>query len=322
MSRFYLGIDGGQSSTLALIADETGLIVGAGRGGPCNHVAKSEGRARFLGAIRDCLYQACAQAGLDSKSIRFAAACLGFSGGPEDKEALSCELIASDKYKVTHDAEIALTGATAGGPGIIIIAGTGSMAFGRNAEGRMARAGGWGYVYGDEGGAFDMVRQAIRAALRFEEGWGPETSLYGQLLAATSSASANTLLHRLYGELERNEVAKLAPMVAQAAEKGDHVAIAVVERAAGKLAWFTAGVYRNLFPRRERIPLIPVGGAFSNSLLRSTFAANILIETGCETVSAQFSPVSGAVLEALRMDGNSSELRGAPEFEKWQYGRA
>src|SRR5947209_3167873 len=81
----------------------------------------------------------------------------------------------------------ALAGATRSGQGIITIAGTGSIAFGRNPAGRTARAGGWGYIFGDEGGGFDIARQATRAILRLEEGWGPPTALRETLLAATGS---------------------------------------------------------------------------------------------------------------------------------------
>jgi len=149
MTRLYFGIDGGQSSTKALLADETGKVIGRGRGGPCNHVGSMEGRAKFLSAVGDCLRQAYHEAGLESTSVRFASVCLGLSGGAEDKEAYIKELIPSERYKLTHDAEIALIGGTAGEPGIIIIAGTGSIAFGRNGQMQTARAGGWGYIFGD-----------------------------------------------------------------------------------------------------------------------------------------------------------------------------
>ena len=90
---------------------------------------------------------------------------------------------------------VALAGAHAGEPGIITVAGTGTISFGRNAAGKYARAGGWGYVYGDEGGGFDIVRQAVRAILRYEEGWGPPTLLTAKLLEATGMKLANDLLH-------------------------------------------------------------------------------------------------------------------------------
>src|SRR5688500_13852289 len=149
MTPLFLGVDGGQSSTTAVIGDETGQVLGFGRGGACNHVGAAEGKEKFLRAISGCLSAACAQASLDPGSVRFASACLGFSGGPADKEALLRELIAADAMIVTHDALIALAGATAGEPGIITIAGTGSIAFGRNGQGKSVRAGGWGYVFGD-----------------------------------------------------------------------------------------------------------------------------------------------------------------------------
>ncbi|MBV9670050.1 MAG: hypothetical protein JOZ43_03755, partial [Acidobacteriales bacterium] len=198
MSRLYLGIDGGQSSTKALIAKESGRIIGHGRAGPCNHVRTCQGRAKFFEAVSGSVNAACNQAGIDASTVTFAAVCLGFSGGPEDKEAHSRELIRSTKYKITHDAEIALSGATAGQPGIITIAGTGSMVFGRNAAKKTARAGGWGYVFGDEGGAFDLTRRALRAALQFEEGWGRPTVLRAVLLESTGARDANDLLHRFY----------------------------------------------------------------------------------------------------------------------------
>ena len=317
MRRFYLGIDGGQSSTTALIADEAGRVIGRGRGGPCNHTGTAEGHAKFFSAVGGCLEEALQQAGLKAKEVRFAAACLGFSGGPEDKEAYSRELIQSAKFKITHDAEIALTGATAGKPGIIVIAGTGSMAFGRNANGQQARAGGWGYIFGDEGSGFDLTRRALRAALQQEEGWGTATALKGLLLDATGAANVNDLLHRFYtAEFPRTRVASLAPLVDEAARSGDDVAISILKRAAAKLAWFVAGVHGQLFKSGEPVPVAYIGGGFRSERLRAHFAERLLGSTGCNAEPPRLSPAAGAVLEALRLDGNSSELSNVPDAEK------
>src|SRR5579864_5639073 len=127
--RLFLGVDGGQSGTSALIGDENGLVLGAGTGGPCNHAAAAEGRAKLERAVRDTVGEACALASLDPRSVHFAAACFGMSGGPEDKRAILGEIVAADMLVVTTDADIALAGATEGEPGIITIAGTGSIAF-------------------------------------------------------------------------------------------------------------------------------------------------------------------------------------------------
>lgn len=317
MSRYYLGIDGGQSSTTALIADETGKIIGRGSGGPCNHVRAAEGRAKFFRAIGACLDEAYGAAGLDPKTVLFAASCLGFSGGAEDKDAYARELIRSAKYKITHDAEIALSGAMAGEPGLIVIAGTGSMAFGRNGSGASARAGGWGYVFGDEGGAFDIVRRALRAVLREEEGWGRPTKLRALLLEATGAENADNLLHRFYrDEYPRTRVASFAPLVTEAAEEGDLAARRILERAGGKLAWFVRGVYGQLFGSGESVRVAHIGGVFRSAPLLAVFRNRIKESIGCEVSEPRLGPAAGAVLEALRLDGNASELSDVPESEK------
>ncbi len=312
MPRYYLGVDGGQSSTTALIADEKGCVVGAGHAGPCNHVSGPEAQERFLNVVGDCLSQA--SRGISGASMpEFAAACLGFSGGAEDKEAYSRRLIRSPHLKITHDAEIALIGATAGEPGIIAVAGTGSIAFGRNAAGRTARAGGWGYIFGDEGGAFDLVRRALRAALRFEEGWGPATSLHRVLLDTTGASSANQLLHRFYAQTARKEIAEFAPLVTECAESGDAVAQAIVAESADALSRYVEGTYRNLFTAPETVAVAYIGGVFRNARVLRAFAERVQARIGCEAVHPRFSPAAGAVLEALRLDGNCSKLTGIPE---------
>src|SRR6185312_5654167 len=129
MAALFLGIDGGQSRTTAVIGDDTGRILGSGHGGPCNHVAASEGRAKFFNAIDGCLEQACDEAQLDRRTLAFETVCAGFSGGSADKDAYLRELIPAKHYIVTIDALVALSGATGGEPGIITIAGTGSISY-------------------------------------------------------------------------------------------------------------------------------------------------------------------------------------------------
>ncbi len=315
MPDLYLGIDGGQSSTTALLADENGNVLGVGKGGPCNHVAASEGRAKFRSAVGDCIGQACRQAGLPSSDIVFSGVCLGFSGGAEDKESYARELIRSKRYKITHDAEIALAGATGGQPGIIIIAGTGSIAFGRNAGGETARAGGWGYVFGDEGGAFDLVRRALRAALADEEGWGKHTSLKSRLLKAVHAASVNALLHGFYTPaFPRAKVASFAPLVTEAAHAGDEVALAILQSAATELVRYSEGVYRHLFTQNEQVELAYIGGVFRSEPLCTHFHHSIEQRIPCRVGPPKFPPVVGALLDALGLDGNASDLSGLPDL--------
>lgn len=311
MTRLFLGVDGGQSSTTALIGSETGRVIGFGRGGPCNHVGAAEGRAKFLDAIGGCIQQACRQGNVPR--AEFESACLGFSGGPADKEFLVRELLSAGKLLVTDDALVALIGACAGEPGLITIGGTGSIAYGRNGEGRTARAGGWGHIFGDEGGAFDIVRQALRAALRHEEGWGPETLLEPILLDATRSRNANELMHLWYtAEWPRSRVATLAKLVDQAAAGGDQVARGVMEDAARQLAALAIAVRSRLFQPAEEARVCYIGGVFRSAAILEGFRS----EVGGRVTPPEFGPAAGALLEAYRTAGLTARLSNLPEFEK------
>jgi N-acetylglucosamine kinase-like BadF-type ATPase len=305
--KLFLGIDGGQSSTTAVVGDETGRVVGYGRGGPCNHVKTGDGREKFTNAIRECLGRA------GFANAHFAALCAGFSGGPADKEALLSELVPGDLTFVTHDGLIALSGATAGAPGIIAIAGTGQLCFGRNAAGRTARAGGWGYVYGDEGGGFDLTRQALRAALRQHEGWGPRTTLHDRLLAETGATDANDLLHRFYSsEYPRSRIAGLSKLVDAAGREGDEVALSILETAAQQLAGYAAAVYGQLFQEPDPVAVAPIGGVWKSEIVRERFQQLVELTDGQRLITPRHGPAAGALIEAYRLAGLDVVLSSVP----------
>lgn len=315
--KIFLGIDGGQSSTTALIADETGRILGYGRGGPCNHVAASEGRAKFLNAIGGCVGTACSQADLDPQTVQYAAVCAGFSGGPADKQALLGELVRTENLIVTTDALIALSGAHAGRPGIITIAGTGSISYGRNAAKKVVRAGGWGFIYGDEGGGFDITRQAVRAALRQEEGWGPHTILRDMLLAETGAKDANEMMHWFYtSSFPRPRIAAYSKLVDTAALNGDAVAYQILKNAAQELATITSAVRNQLFDERDEVLISPIGGVFRSGLLTQRFQMLVELREGNRIHDPQYGPAAGALIEALASAGLEPALTNLPESEK------
>jgi len=309
----FLGVDGGKSSTKALIGDEAGHVLGAGTGGPCNHVGEAEGRARLARAVQECVALACEQARLRPAEVAFEAACFGMSGGPADKQAILAEILRAHKLVVTHDALIALSGATGGEPGVATIAGTGSIAFGRNAEGKTARAGGWGFVFGDEGSSFDITRQAIRAALRYEEGWGPETALLAALLDATGARDSNELLHNFYtAEWPRPRVAALAKLVNDVALHGDPVARDILSGAAQQLATLALSVKMRLFPAGEPALLCYIGGVFESGLLLERYRQLVELEDGVRCEPPRYSPAAGALLEAYRASGIHPALKEIP----------
>jgi len=304
-SHLFLGVDGGQSSTKALIGDASGRLLGRGVAGPCNHVSAAEAKAKFLRTIRECVGAAIADAGL-SPDVVFEAACFGMSGGPEDKEALLREAVAAERWLVTHDALIALSGALGGEDGIVAIAGTGSIAFGRRGSQTM-RTGGWGYIFGDEGGAFWIAREALREALREEEGSRPTPGMLRErLLQATGMKSAYEVLHAFYTpEWPRSRVARLAVEVSAAAAAGDDYANTILKCAGGNLAALVVSITGKLWPR-ERAETSYIGGVFQDRIVLDAFTRHV-------TPNIPHPPVwdaaGGALIEALRLVGISVPLR-------------
>jgi len=306
---FFLGVDGGQSGTTAIIGNELGRILGRGEGGPCNHASEAEGRAKLERAVGESVGAACQQAGLEYATVSFRSACFGMSGGPDDKESILAGLLRTNRLVVTHDAATALAGATGAGQGIVLIAGTGSIAYGRNAAGRTARAGGWGHIFGDEAGAFDIARQATRAALRMEEGWGPQTALRHSLLAVTGARNANQALHCFYSpEWPRSRVATLATLVGAAAEEGDAVALQILDRAAQELAFLAAAVRGQLWTAGELVEVAYVGGVFQEPRLLERFRLLTEFEEGNRCHAPNHGPAEGALLEAYRSEGLNPEV--------------
>lgn len=315
--KLFLGIDGGQSSTTALIGDESGRVIGAGRGGPCNHVGAAEGRSKFVGAITACVDMACKAASIHPDKAIFEAACCGFSGGPADKEALLHEILRVGSMTVTTDALIALSGATAGASGVVTISGTGSISYGRSADRHIARAGGWGYIYGDEGGGFDLTRQALRAALRHEEGWGPTTVLLPMLLEVTGAASANDLLHRFYtADFPRPRIAAFSKLVDEAAANGDPVAHGIIVNAAQQLAVITSAVRNQLFKSGDPVRIAYIGGVFKSAMLLERFRQIVELEEGNQVALPLYGPGAGALIEAYALANLSVNLSNVPELEK------
>ena len=307
--RLFLGLDGGQSGTRVIVADASGQILSRGAAGPANYAGDAAGREKLIQAVTGAVRQALQEAGRTLETTRFAAACCGMSGGPEDKREILAELLPAGQLEVVSDAQIALWGAMGGEPGIIVIAGTGSIALGQNANGKTARAGGWGYVFGDECGAFGIVRQALRAALRQEEGWGPPTLVYKLLLDECGATSANELMHRFYtGEYARDEIAALAPLVGKAASEGDEPARRILAKAAQQLAGLASAVRGQLFQDEAAVSVAAVGGVFRNSSVAAEFAKILTSRAGSGPPSARvikpkFEPVVGALLKAFRLAG-------------------
>jgi N-acetylglucosamine kinase-like BadF-type ATPase len=221
------------------------------------------------------------------------------SGGPDDKLEIIQRLIDADSYDVTTDAHIALYGALEGGSGAVVIAGTGSIALSRDGQGHIWRAGGWGYVFGDEGSAFDIARLSLRASLAAEEGWGPSTLLRAALLSATQSNSANQLLHRWYaGEFSRDQTADWSRLVEEAAAAGDTVAESILGGSGKSLAELAATAARMASLPAGNAKVCPIGGAFASARVMRSFSMSLDDLLGITPATPAALPADGALRAA------------------------
>lgn len=267
ISALFAGIDGGQSTTSAVIGDETGRVIARGSSGAADEVGEGPESTRLRDALRGALRDALGHAGLPQDS-RFAAIVAGISGYEGNLHGRNPQLPA-DRVTLVHDSEIAHAGALDGKPGVVVIAGTGSVAFAKNESGETALCGGWGYLFGDEGSAFWLGRQAIAEAMRDNDA-SEESELAPLLLQHFSQPSLRALARAFYaGVLSRADLAAFAPVLVQCAENGSERAAQFVRDGAAALVLLAKHA-----ADRARIPSPNV--AFTGGLMQSAaFSAHV-----------------------------------------------
>ena len=250
--RCFIGIDGGGSKTLAVVIDELGYEVGRGFAASSNQACV--GIARAAARICEAAAEAAQQAGI---APPFAAACIGLAGidRPEDREAVMHHLSSlAPQIYLGNDGELIL-GALDGGIGMAVIVGTGSIAIGRDAAGHAVRAGGWGHVMGDEGSGYDLGQRVLKHAVRAADHRGPPTRLLDLVMQHYGIARPSDLNGHIYPADDKAVIARLAHLVFQAAEEGDHIAHEMMERGSGELALMVATAARELEFAEGKIPL-------------------------------------------------------------------
>jgi N-acetylglucosamine kinase-like BadF-type ATPase len=260
--KLFAGIDGGQSSTVAVIGDETGRVIARGSAGPADEVGQDAHSTRLREALRGALADALAQAGLPADS-RFAGVVAGISGYEGRIYGREPELPA-DRVQLLHDTQIAHAGALDGKPGIVVIAGTGSVAYARS-DGESALCGGWGYLFGDEGSAFWFARDALADAMR-ESDSGEEHNLTPLLLQHFSRPSLRAVARAFYvGEISRSDLASVAPAILERADSGDTRAAQYVRDGAAALVLLAKHAASRV--RLERPAVAFTGGLLRSALL-------------------------------------------------------
>lgn len=307
--QYILGIDGGGSKTTAVIADCTGKVVGFGQGGASNYqtIGLENACNSLMAVIMTTLEDATTTLGVGVADLEGRVAIvMGLAGAdrPWDKATLDSTLSAKLPMKPTgllieNDARIALAGASGNQPGIILIAGTGSIALGIDDAGTQVRVGGWGPILGDEGSGYSLGKAALTAILREHDGRGKPTSLTGRVLSNLSIATPEELIPLVYqGPLQRPEIAKLAEIVLQEAFTDDHVSQLLVTAAAQDLVEMISAVLCQLDLRNRPTTIAAAGGLLKpgNPLWEATTKLLTQSYPLSRLAPPLLSPVLGAVL--------------------------
>lgn len=317
--RYVIGIDGGGTKTTAILATAEGRVVGSGSGGPGNFQAVGEAavRAAMATAVDAALRDAEAVAREGVVAVAAGLAGLHVHADYERFAAIAGALLPTARVTIVNDGQVALAAATGGRPGIVVVAGTGSIGFGVDAAGRYERCGGWGYLIGDEGSAYAIVRHALHAASYAADGRAPASALVDAFTQALGVTAFDDILRPVYGPppLTRHQLAALAPLVGACAAQGDAAARAVLARAGADLATLAVTLAERLGLGAEPFPVACSGGVWAaGASAMAPFRA--AVQAACPRAMVGFpvlTPAAGAALLAIGSLRPAASLDGAIE---------
>lgn len=302
-----LAIDGGQTATKSLLARADGTVLGSGLGGPSDHFHIEGGveknRRAILGAIDSVL----AATGADPGQI--VAMGIGHTGAPAGTRApevvvgIVRERLTPEEIVVAPDYVTNLFGGSGGQPGVVLIAGGGAIGYGVTESGEEAIAGGYGFLLGDEGSAFDIGLNAIAAACRGDDLRAQPTVLQAIVTEHFEVERVRLLPRVIYAAgFSRERISLLAPKVTAAAQAGDAAAIGILRTAGEELALTALGVIRQLFEPGTPVAVYLTGGVFkAGDLLMDSFRARLQRDwPEAEPREPRFPPSVGALILAAR----------------------
>ncbi len=299
-----IAVDAGGTKTECLIGTTQGEILAKSVSGPANYqLVGGDGMLRTVSELlrtADGHYSS-AKRGFEVMWVGVAG--IDRSGEREQVTRALQALGVSRRVVVDNDATIALASGTMGGPGIVVVAGTGSIAFGINENGKRARAGGWGYILGDEGSAYHIGRMALSAVTRAADGRGRPTLLSQAIIDHFRIESIDGLVRLAYTDkLGRRDIANLSVIVAEAATEGDEIAKTILNLAGAELGTAAGAVAKTLGMERTAFPCVTTGGVFksgnevSQALMRELAKAAPL----SRLTKPEFPPVAGAYFLGIR----------------------
>jgi N-acetylglucosamine kinase-like BadF-type ATPase len=305
-AKYFLGFDGGGTKTECVLAGEDGRLITRSTGGPSNPVRAGYTRAWF--SLSDAADAVLKHEKINTGHIR--GICAGLGGAGRAGVARRAKAFFERGYpnaqvQVTTDLEIAVAAAFGNAEGIILIVGTGSAAFGRDAHGRTARAGGRGPWFSDEGSAFDIGRRSVQAVALAEEHRGPATVLSSRVLDFLQARNWDQLSEQI-AKSPDSVFPKLFPLVAELAGNGDSVSSQILAGAAASLAALVACVAHELAWRDRPVPVAKIGGAYGRSKLFDSALDSELQRALPQAfdVPVRISPADAAVQMAMRL-GNA-----------------
>jgi N-acetylglucosamine kinase-like BadF-type ATPase len=296
---FFIGVDAGGTKTRAVIADATGVVRGSGETGAGNFQAI--GAVAAGEAIGEAVRGALTMAGVGREALR--GSFFGLAGVRTEAERVVmrgeiAKLGLGGVAEIGSDLEAAHAGALADGPGVVVIAGTGSAAWGRNAAGQSWQAGGWGWLVDDKGGGYWLALQGLAAAVEGEDGRGAATALGARAASFFGAAGLREVLRELHaGKRDRAAVAGFAREVRAAADAGDAVAAEIVKNAGAELLRLAEAVRGKIAPGAE-LRLVVTGGVGIGTVI-----AEAARGAGFQPLAPWGEPVLGAVLRAARVGG-------------------
>jgi N-acetylmuramic acid 6-phosphate etherase len=299
-AQLILGIDGGASKTIALLADAEGSILGRAQAGGSNkQVSGVEATLQTLKQVVEAVF---ADARLPVQQV--AAACLGLSGvdRPADHTLIkgwADERRLARSLRVVNDAQLVVAAGTPDAYGVGLICGTGTIAVGRGVDGRTARAGGWGYLLGDEGSGYDISRRALRAAAQAADGRGAAHTLLGELLGMWELQGPFDLIPYIYNKPDpRAQLADIPPLVTRLAEGGDPTCRTILEVAARDLADAVIAA-ANQLDIRGAIPVALAGSVILRTPMLSAMLREEMERRG--RPADPVTPVEEPTLGAIRL---------------------
>ncbi len=304
----FLGVDGGGTKTQAVLFDENKNVIGEGFAGASNPLRV--GVETAVGKIFQAITAACDTANRSRGDI--AAATFGLAGVRRQdlrqriRERLAQELKIK-QVEVVTDAEIALYGTTLGKAGVVVIAGTGSICYGKNAIGEVAIAGGWGPIAGDEGGGSNIARRGLQAIARALDGRGETTKLSEAGMDYFRAASPENLLIAIYApQMDNAKIAGFARLVVETAQTGDKIAVEILREAGRELGFAAGAVIEKLKLKAQKIPIGRVGSIFR--------AGALITDSLLETVQP-FAP-KAYLAEPLLQPGNAAAQMAWNNYRK------